>query len=183
MKNFKLNRKDVAFAFIDMQDKLLKSISNRDTIIENAKILSQMAKILKSDSLFTVHAPDKLGYTNEEIKEPLSGKIEFSKLKFNSYEDEDINSEIKRLKKRQFVLCGIETHICVLQTVRSLLSSGYEVFVIEDAVGSRNEKYSQNAINQMREMGAVITNVETVLFDLAEFSGTKEFTTLQKLII
>ncbi|MGI5949941.1 isochorismatase family protein [Peptoniphilus sp.] len=73
--------------------------------------------------------------------------------------------------------------MCVLQTVRSLLSSGYEVFLVEDAVGSRNGNNSKNAIEQMREMGAVITNTESVLFDLAEVAGTDEFKALQKLII
>lgn len=183
MKNFKLNRKDVVFAFIDIQDKLLNAISNKDEILKNAEILSNAAKITESESLFTVQYPEGLGYTNEKIKAPLSEKEEFGKLNFNAYEDEDIYTEIKKLKKRQFILCGIEAHICVFQTVRNLLACGYEVFIVENAVGSRDEKNAKNSIEQMREMGAVITNVETVLFDLAGVAGTGEFKALQKLII
>lgn len=183
MKNFKLSRKDVVFAFIDIQDRLLKVISNNDQVVKNATILAKIAQMLELESLFTVQYPHGLGYTNKEVKEPLVEKVEFPKLYFSAYEDEDINTEIKRLKKRQFIVCGIEAHICVLQTVRSLITSGYEVFLVEDAVGSRNEKNAKNAIEQMREMGAVITNTESVLFDLAEVAGTDEFKALQKLII
>lgn len=183
MKNFKLSKKDVVFAFIDIQDRLLKAISNNDEVVKNAKVLAKIANMLELESLFTVQYPHGLGYTNKEVKAPLDEKIEFPKLYFSAYDDKEINSEIKKLKKRQFIVCGIESHICVLQTVRSLLSSGYEVFLVEDAVGSRNGNNSKNAIEQMREMGAVITNTESVLFDLAEVAGTDEFKALQKLII
>ena len=77
----------------------------------------------------------------------------------------------------------METHICVFQTVRALLEAGYEVFVAEDAMGSRTEKNSKNGMELLREMGAVISNTETILFDLAGIAGTDEFKSLQKLII
>ncbi|MBU5669346.1 isochorismatase family protein [Peptoniphilus sp. MSJ-1] len=183
MKNFKLNREDVVFTFIDIQDKLLKAMYNKEEIVKNATVLSNVAKIIEAESLFTVQYPKGLGYTNEEIKKPLEEKEEFGKLSFNICDDEEILKEIKRLNKKQFVVCGMESHICVLQSVRSLLENGYEVFLVEDAIGSRTEKNSKNGIEQLREMGAVITNTESVLFDLAGVAGTDEFKTLQKLII
>lgn len=183
MKNFKLNREDVVFTFIDIQDKLLKAMYNKEEIVKNSTVLANVARIIEADSLFTVQYPKGLGYTNEDIKSPLESKEEFPKLSFNICDDEDILKEIKRLNKKQFVVCGMESHICVLQSVRSLLEHGYEVFLVEDAIGSRTERNSKNGIEQLREMDAVITNTETVLFDLAGIAGTDEFKTLQKLII
>lgn len=183
MKNFKLNREDVLFAFIDIQDKLLKAIYNKEEIVKNSTIMAKVASIIGAESIYTVQYPKGLGYTNEEVKAPLKDKEEFPKLSFNSYDDEGIKNEIDRLGKRQIIVCGMETHICVLQTVRALLEAGFEVFIVEDALGSRTEKNSKNGMAQLDEMGAVITNTETVLFDLAGIAGTDEFKTLQKLII
>ena len=183
MKNFKLNREDVVFAFIDIQDKLLKAMYNRDELVKNSTILAKVANIIGAEAIYTVQYPKGLGYTNEEVKAPLKDKEEFGKLTFNSYGDEEIKKEFDRLGKKQVVLCGMETHICVFQTVRSLLEAGFEVFVVEDALGSRREKNSKNGLELLREMGSVVTNTETVLFDLAGIAGTDEFKTLQKLII
>lgn len=183
MKNFQLNREDVVFAFIDIQDKLLKAMYNRDELVKNSTILAKVANIIGAEAIYTVQYPKGLGYTNEEVKAPLKDKEEFGKLTFNSYGDEEIKKEFDRLGKKQVVLCGMETHICVFQTVRSLLEAGFEVFVVEDALGSRREKNSKNGLELLREMGSVVTNTETVLFDLAGIAGTDEFKTLQKLII
>jgi len=183
LKNYKLNREDVVIVFIDIQDKLLKAMYNADEIVKNSTVLSNVANIIGASSLFTVQYPKGLGYTNDKIKEPLKDKEEFAKLSFNICDDEEIMKEIEKIGKKQFVICGMETHICILQSVRALLEKGYEVFLVEDAVGSRTEKNSKNGLEQLRDMGAVITNTETVLFDLAGIAGTDEFKTLQKLII
>lgn len=183
MKNFHLNRDDVVFVFVDIQDKLLKAMYNRDEIIKNATVLANLANIIDAEAIYTVQYPKGLGYTNEEVKAPLKDKEEFPKLTFNSYGDEDIKKEFERLAKKQVVLCGMETHICVFQTVRSLVEAGYDVFVAEDALGSRTEKNSKNGVELLREVGAVISNTETILFDLAGIAGTDEFKKIQKLII
>ncbi|MDU1023794.1 MAG: isochorismatase family protein [Peptoniphilus harei] len=183
MKNFHLNRDHVLFAFIDIQDKLLKAMYNKEEIVKNSTIMAKVASIIGSEVIYTVQYPKGLGYTNEEVKAPLKDKEEFGKLTFNSYGDEEIKKEIDRLGKKQIIICGMETHICVFQTVRALLEADFEVFIVEDALGSRTEKNSKNGIELLREMGAVITNTETVLFDLAGIAGTDEFKTLQKLII
>lgn len=183
MKNFKLNRDDVVFTFIDIQDKLLKAMYNRDEIVKNSTVLAKVASTIGAEAIYTVQYPKGLGFTNEEVKAPLKDKKEFDKLTFNSYGDEEIKKEFDRLGKKQVVLCGMETHICVFQTVRALLEAGYEVFVAEDALGSRSEKNSKNGMELLREMGAVISNTETILFDLAGIAGTDEFKSLQKLII
>lgn len=183
MKNFKLNREDVVFTFIDIQDKLLKAMYNKDEIVKNSTVLAKLASTIGAEAIYTVQYPKGLGFTNEEVKASLKDKKEFDKLTFNSYGDEEIKEEFDRLGKKQVVLCGMETHICVFQTVRALLEAGFEVFIAADAVGSRSEENSKNGMELLREMGAVISNTETILFDLAGIAGTDEFKTLQKLII
>lgn len=183
MKNFHLNREDVVFTFIDIQDKLLKAMYNKDQIVKNSTVLAKVASTIGAEAIYTVQYPKGLGFTNEEVKAPLKDKKEFGKLTFNSYGDEEIKKKFDSLGKKQVVLCGMETHICVFQTVRALLEAGFEVFVAADALGSRSEENSKNGMELLREMGAVISNTETILFDLAGIAGTDEFKTLQKLII
>lgn len=80
------------------------------------------------------------------------------------------------------LVIGMETHVCVYQTVRSLLEAKYNVFVIKDCVASRTEDNYENALDMMKDMGAVITNTETVLFDILKKAGTPEFKLISKLI-
>lgn len=137
MKNFHLNRDKVLFVFIDIQDKLLKAMYNKEEIVKNSTIMAKVASIIGAEAIYTVQYPKGLGYTNEEVKAPLKDKEEFAKLTFNSYGDEGIKNEIDRLGKKQIIICGMETHICVFQTVRALLEAGFEVFVVEGALGEQ----------------------------------------------
>lgn len=97
--------------------------------------------------------------------------------------DEKFLEEIKKFGKRQVVIAGIEAHICVFQTARDMVDSGLNVFILSDAVGSRNKKNRENALRQLNDLGCVVTNIESILFDLCEVSGTPEFKKVQKLII
>ena len=90
MKNFKLNRDDVVFTFIDIQDKLLKAMYNKDEIVKNSTVLAKVASTIGAEAIYTVQYPKGLGFTNEEVKAPLKDKKEFDKLTFNSYGDEEI---------------------------------------------------------------------------------------------
>ena len=93
MKNFHLNREDVVFTFIDIQDKLLKAMYNKDQIVKNSTVLAKVASTIGAEAIYTVQYPKGLGFTNEEVKAPLKDKKEFGKLTFNSYGDEEIKKE------------------------------------------------------------------------------------------
>lgn len=183
MKNYSLDRDNVAFLFIDIQDKLLNAMSNKDEVIKNATILAEMVKIMNLDSMFTVQYPKGLGYTNESVKASLADVEEIPKKSFSCMLDEEFVKKLESLNKKQIVISGIESHICVLLTARDLVKNGYEVFIASDAVGSRNEKNYNNALQQLNDMGCVISNVESIMFDLNSISGTDEFKAVQKLII
>lgn len=183
MKNFNLNRDESLFLFIDLQDKLLKAMFNKEDVLKNSKILAQMANIMKIDSLFTAQYPKGLGYNNEELKSFLPETKELPKKAFSCMLDEEFVKELKKTGKKQIIISGIEAHICVLLTARDLINEGYEVFIAADAIGSRSEFNYKNAMQMLNEMGCVVTNVESIMFDLNSISGTDEFKAVQKLII
>lgn len=182
MKNFKLDRNKAMFMFIDMQPKILKAIDNNERVLKNSIILAKICEILDMDFVVTAQYLKGLGSNHEEILKHLKNYVEHSKLTFDSTEDEEILKDLKAKNKKQIIVCGIESHICILQTVRGLLEKGYEVFVASDALGSRSDFNHQNGLSQLDQMGAVISNTETILFDLAGVAGTDTFKKLQALI-
>lgn len=182
MKNFKIHRENVLFLFVDIQDKLLQAVFNQESLERNAKILAHISHITNIPSMITLQYPKGLGGMTASIKEPIADAVEIGKVHFSSLENEEIKSALESFGKKQIILSGIETHICIFQTARGLLEAGYEVFVVGDAVGSRAQASTENGLQLMREMGCVITNTETVLFDLAGVAGTTEFKQLQQLI-
>lgn len=182
MKNFKLERDNTIFLFIDIQDRLLKAIHNRDELLERANIMAKMADIMNIESIVTVQYPKGLGHTNADLLEILKTD-EIAKTEFSCMLNQNFRDKINSSHKKQIVVVGSETHICVMLTARDLLADGYQVYVAADAVGSRDKFNHKNGLDQMDQMGAVITNVESIMFDLNSISGTDEFKAVQKLII
>ncbi|RVU54822.1 isochorismatase family protein [Anaerosphaera multitolerans] len=183
MKNFSLNRDDVLFLFIDLQDKLLKAIDNRDEVVKKASIVAEMASIMDMDKLITVQYSKGLGHTNEDVKKSMEDTAEIDKSSFSCMLNEEFKNELAKKNKKQIVICGVEAHICVMLTARDLIKAGYEVFIVSDAVGSRTDFNYKNALSQLSDMGCVVSNVESIMFDLNSISGTEEFKKVQKLIM
>nr|NLJ02104.1 isochorismatase family protein [Bacillota bacterium] len=105
----------------------------------------------------------------------------FAKNSFTAYTDE-VKTALKELGRKKVLVVGMETHVCVFQTVRDLISDDYQVFVVKDAVASRTKVNFLNGLDLMQALGAVITNTETAVFDLLKVSGTPEFKVMSKLI-
>jgi nicotinamidase-related amidase len=132
--------------------------------------------------LATEQYPRGLGSTVEEIKQDLPEKVVVSeKISFDACTDE-IRQALLASGRKQVIICGMETHVCVYQTVRRLLADGYEVFVAADAVGSRTVANKENALAMFRQMGAVVSNTETLIFDLLQVAGTPLFKQVSALI-
>ncbi|MBP1927163.1 nicotinamidase-related amidase [Sedimentibacter acidaminivorans] len=181
MEKYCLHREEAILLIIDIQEKLMPAINKGEKIISNNGILIETAKNMDIPILVTEQYPKGLGKTVEELDEKLESAVKFSKMVFSSCSNEVLD-HIQSIKRKKVIITGAEAHVCVFQTVRDLLKQGYYVFVAEDAVGSRTRENYDNAIALMREMGAVITNTETIVFDLLKESGTPEFKTLMKLI-
>lgn len=181
MKNFRLNREDSLIFVVDIQERLVPAIKDGEKVIKNTIALLKSAKEMKLDAIATEQYPKGLGSTIEEVKTYIDELNIFTKIEFSGC-TEAVKVFLKKSEKTNIILVGMETHVCVYQTTRDLLELGYNVFIVKDAVSSRTEENLLNGLDLLKEMGAIITNTEAVLFDLLKKAGTDEFKFVSKLI-
>ncbi|HXY33623.1 MAG TPA: isochorismatase family protein [Planctomycetaceae bacterium] len=167
---------------VDVQEKLLPPIPNAGRLVHNCRRLLDGAKILGVPVFGTEQYPQGLGPTTAELATrmgPRLDKVIFScapALAWGQAADVADNRE-------QIVVAGMETHVCVMQTVLDLIAGGFRVYVPVDAVGSRGELDARIALERMSASGATLTTVESLLFEWCEKAGTPEFKQIQKLIM
>ncbi|MCD1147227.1 isochorismatase family protein [Peptoniphilus sp. KCTC 25270] len=181
MKHY-LKREETLFLQIDIQDSLAGAMCDTEGVLKNANILAESAEVMGIETIFTTQYKKGLGEFNEMIRTAVSKGYDLDKKSFSCMLNEEFRNLLEELSPKSIVVTGIEAHICVLLTVRDLLKEGYEVYVAADAVSSRNPSHALYALEEMREMGAVIRPTESILFDLNSVSGTDEFKQIQKLI-
>lgn len=167
---------------LDMQERLLPVMDNFEEITRKNEILIQGINELQIPIIYTEQFPKGLGKTVESLKTLLdkSNAKHFEKLEFSGFGT--VKDELKNSGKNAVIVSGIETHVCVYQTIKELIMEGYEVYIPYDAVSSRDIKNKENGLNLVREMGACVTNVETILFDLLKTASHPSFKTISKLI-
>jgi nicotinamidase-related amidase len=182
MKKHILNENDALLLIIDIQEKLSSVMKYEDKVIDNTLILLETSKLMNIPVIITEQYPKGIGPTVNQIKEKIDSNVEiFEKTSFTGWTEEVILA-LEKAGKEKIIITGMETHVCVFQTARDLIDNGYEVFVARDAVCSRTKENFLNALDLMKDMGVVITNTETIVFDLLKKSGTPEFKVLSKLI-
>ena len=168
---------------LDIQEKLMPVIQNNENIIKYTDILIKSCKELNIPIIYTEQYPKGLGETVLKIKNSLNdAKAKyFSKNSFSAYPV--IKEEVLKLKGKEktSIVAGVETHICVYQTIKDL-KGDFEILVPFETVGSRNPENYKNGLDLIKEMGASITNVETILFDLIKTSEHPSFKMISKLI-
>ena len=168
---------------IDVQEKLLNASFNKELIKKKSEIIAKTTSILNIPVIVTEQYPKGLGETTLEIKNNLSEKaLFFEKTSFSALDDENIFENIKSTNKKQIVVFGIETHICVNQTVSALIHAGYDVHVVKDACGSRAESEFFAGIERMKNNGASILTTEILLFEWLKTSKHPSFKEIQNLI-
>lgn len=181
MDKFTLKREDTVLMVIDIQERLVPVMEYKDQVIDNNKILIRAAKEMEFPVIATEQYPKGLGRTVSDLLDVIDEDNIYAKNSFTAYTDE-VKEALKSLGKKKVLVTGMETHVCVFQTVRDLINDGYEVFLVKDAVASRSKSNFINGIDLMKSLGAVITNTETAVFDLLKASGTPEFKVLSKMI-
>jgi len=182
MEKFFLDRKDALLVIVDIQERLAKAMKKRNQIAANCIHLIEAADLLDLQVVVTEQYPKGLGPTIGEIREALTIYEPFEKMTFDCCGTSEFLDHLSATGKKQVILTGMETHVCVLQTCTSLLKEGYTVHLVQDAVCSRTKENFRMGIEFMRDAGAVITCTETVLFQLLEKAGTPEFKTISKRI-
>ncbi|MHB1126335.1 MAG: isochorismatase family protein [Bacillota bacterium] len=168
---------------IDIQaGTLLDVMPRKELMLRNSGVLIKAAQTMGIPVVVTEHYPKGLGPTAREIVEILpDNALIWEKITFDACTEEFLNA-IQAFGRKQVLVVGMEAHVCAFLTPRGLLHKGYQVHIVSDAVESRNPDHRHNALSQIRDMGAVITNTETVFFDLVKVAGTPIFKQLLPLI-
>lgn len=174
-----LSRERTRVLVVDVQEKLVPAISRADIVVSNCDRLIRAAGLLDVQTAVTEQYPKGLGPTVAVLASRLPKPIE--KIRFSSAAAVGwTNHEAE--SRDQIVVCGIETHVCVQQTVLDLLAAGLQVHVVADAVGSRFELDRETALKRMSDEGAVITTTETAIFELCETAESPEFKQISAII-
>lgn len=174
-----LDRQRTALVVIDVQEGFRKAITGFDAVVRNAAILVQGARVLDVPVVVTEQYPRGLGDTVDELAAHLDGVPRLEKVVFSAAEADGFDLQ----HRTQALVCGIEAHVCVSQTVMGLLERGIEVHVASDAVSSRQPENRALALDRMERAGAVRSSTETALFELLRRAGSDEFKAIQRLVL
>lgn len=181
---FFLERDKAALVVIDVQEKLCVAMDEKvlGRLTKNISILLDAANELKLPVLVTEQYVKGLGATLSELQEKAATAPCFEKMTFSCCGSSEFIEKLKATGRTQIIITGMETHVCVLQTVIELRDAGFEVHLVKDAVMSRSKQNWQTAIEAMTLTGAVPTCTESALFQLLKVAGTEEFKKLSKLV-
>ena len=170
-----------ALFLVDIQEKIINPISNKDLITKNIKKLLRAYQILDENIFLSEQNPLKLGGTiTELVPKVLFKKIQ--KMEFSLANSKDLIEELFNKKITNLIICGFETHICIQQSVLDFLKKGFEVILISDAMGSRNNLDHEIALKRMLHKGATITSTESIIFELCKTADRKEFKAISNII-
>jgi nicotinamidase-related amidase len=166
-----------ALFVIDIQQKLLPPIFQKEQLVRNAQLLIRTANILKIPALVSTQYVKGLGATVPEIASLLNGSEPIDKTLFSCFGSEAFCASLKQLSsvRKTLLLCGMETHICVTQTALAALREGYLVHIASDAVSSRTEWNWKIGLDRMRDAGAVISSTEMMIYELLRASSSAAF--------
>jgi nicotinamidase-related amidase len=171
-----LRAEECALAVIDMQEKLLPPIWEKERVVRNSQVLVRMAEAMSIPVIATTQYAKGLGPIVPEIASLLPETKPIEKLEFGCFGSDAFCSAVGELAGRNTLLvCGVEAHICVMQTSLGALNQGMRVHVAADAVSSRAELNWKLGVERMRDAGAVISSTEMMLYELMGKSGTPVF--------
>jgi nicotinamidase-related amidase len=173
-----LSRDRAALVVVDVQEAFRPAVLDFEGVTRNAGVLVQGAHVLGLPVVATEQYPKGLGRTVPEVAEHLEGTDPIEKVCFSAVEADGFDLD----GREQALVCGIESHVCVSQTAHDLLDRGFEVHVARDAVTSRTAENRELGLHKMEGSGAVLTSVETALFELLGAAGSEEFKRVQALV-
>jgi len=178
----KIIQEETAAVVIDIQERLLPHIFQWEQTLQNCLKLIEGLQVLSVPIVVTQQYTKGLGPTDPSIVNRISGFSHIEKITFSCCGEPAFMDKLSSLGKKNIILCGIETHVCVLQTCIDLLEEGYIPVVVEDCVSSRKPDDKAVAIARMRQEGARISTMESILFELTQVSGTETFKNISKLV-
>jgi nicotinamidase-related amidase len=174
-------RDKIGLLVIDMQEKFRPAIADFDDIAENISKLVKSFRVFNLPIIHTQQYTKGLGPTVQGLGKLLD-ENPIEKNEFSCFKNREFSEKLKKNDIRQLVVCGIESHVCVLQTALDAIAEGIEVFLVEDAISSRKEPDKKIAIERMAQSGVYRVSTEMIIFQLMEKAGTDEFKEIQKII-
>jgi len=175
MSDWRLTPQNCALLVVDVQEKLMAVMERRAETIAAVNRLLRAARVLQVPSLITLQYVKGLGPLCAELIEAAAGLPTFEKLAFSGCDVEPLQRALKELHRPRILLGGVETHVCVQQTAIDLMDAGFFVYVCADAVCSRRDRDRDMALERLRDCGAVITTVESAVFEMLREAGTPAF--------
>jgi nicotinamidase-related amidase len=167
---------------VDIQERLFPVMDKKDQFLKRILVLLEGLKVLKIPLLVTEQYSKGLGSTIEPVKQALETYAAIEKIAFSCLDEPAFSGALGQLGRKKVIICGIEAHVCVLQTVMDLLDGGYSPVVVADCITSRCPEDKTTAIGRMRASGAIITTSESILFELVRVAGTDDFKTISRLV-
>lgn len=177
-----LRRDQAVLVLVDVQERLHAEMPRRDEVALRLVKLAEAAKRLAVPVVLTEHAAKAFGPTIAPVRSALEGVAALHKMVFSCFGSEEFRSALESLRRKQVVVAGYETHVCVCQTALDALSAGYQVHLVRDATASRSDSDYAVGVEKMSGAGVLPASAETVIFELLERAGTEEFRALLSVI-
>ena len=178
----RITKENTACLVIDIQERLLPVMTDKDKLLKNCSILIAGLRELGIPLVVTQQYTRGLGETAEEIRSLIPDFCPVEKREFSCCDSTGVTGKMKDLNAKSVILCGIESHVCVLQTAIDLKAAGMTPVVVMDAVSSRSTESIELAKERFRFEGIMITSAESILFELTRSSAAPEFRTISKLV-
>ena len=172
---------EACLVVIDIQGKLATIVDESETVIQHVAKLVQAMQALEVPVLWLEQNPNRLGGTCPEIAQHMQGQP-IPKMAFSACREEAFIEAVKASGRTQFIVTGIETHICVYQTARHLKEQGFEVEVVVDAVSSRTKANKEVGLAKMQAFGILPTSTEMILYELLQRGDHEQFKTVLQLV-
>lgn len=177
-----LGSENTGLIIVDVQERLMPAVGEKERVIDNIIKLLRLSTLFSLPVILTEHYLKAFGPTLSEIIELLPSYEPIQKIHFNCCEVDAFNERLDSAGLKNIILTGVESHICIFQTCIPLLEKGYRVHVPQDAVDSRTGENRRVGLRLMEKAGAFITSTETVIYQILEKGGTREFKEMLKWI-
>lgn len=178
-----LDTENAVLVVVDVQGRLAAAVAESAIRLSKITTLIKGAQLLGLPVLLTAQAPEKIGHTHPEVSALLPNTREYPRSSFNIMADQEFSSALRETRRSQVVLCGYETHICIYQSALALAGSGYEVFIVQDGVSSRDLNDKAVALAELHKNTAVhLLTVEMLFFDALKDAKHPAFKPVSQLI-
>ncbi len=178
-----LEASKAALWIIDVQERLLPKVDRPQELLSALSLLIEASSLLDLPCLVSEQLPEKLGKTDRAVDAHLAkSALCYSKTTFSGMRSAELKQAVERLNRPQWILAGIETHICLLLTAFDLMREGYEVVVIAEATSSRNRRCSERALQELAQAGVRVTSLESLLYELTGDARHPQFGKILSLV-